>query len=51
MPTHSEAILDSGGKRSATPLFGLQKFRENSIDCCACESAVAADALPAQSKT
>jgi hypothetical protein len=40
-----EAILDCGGKRSATPLLPRQTLP------CSFQSAVAADALPAHSKT
>jgi hypothetical protein len=41
-------ILDCGGERSATPLFGhVLKTEPRGLS----ESAVAADALPAQSKT
>lgn len=44
-----EAILDCGGKQSATPLFEHPTAFVGLFDFLACESAVAAAALPAQS--
>jgi len=50
-PSAGRNIFDCGGKRSATPLFArLVTFIYPNADR-ACESAVAAAALPAQSTT